>query len=258
MLPDAILETQGLSVTINHKQVCSDLNMRIVPGQRWGLLGINGVGKTTLLHTLAGLRTPNSGSVALFGDDLHHTPRRKIAQTIGVLLQDSYDAFPSTVLETALIGRHPFLHSWQWETPADIALTKRALSQVGLGDMESRLTNTLSGGERRRLALAALFTQDPILYLLDEPTNHLDLHHQMGILKMFHNRITKTDRALLMILHDINLASRFCDQILLLFGQGEVLLGPSTEILNIANLTRLFGHPIMTVNTDIGSWFVPE
>jgi len=254
-----LLQTNDLHVEIGGKTVCQSLNIAINAGQRWGLLGINGVGKTTLLHTLAGLRAPMQGKIKLRDKPLDELPRRHIAQHIGLLLQDDNDAFPGTVLETVLTGRHPWLGQWQWEGEKDRALALAALSDVGLDGFEQRQVNTLSGGERRRLALAALFAQDPQLFMLDEPTNHLDPRHQIGLLDLLEQRVAETTngRASLMILHDINLATRFCDHLMLLFGEGETLSGPAGEVLNIDNLTRLYGHPVIELEGPKGAVYLP-
>jgi len=254
-----LLRASGLSVQIGGKSVCRQLDVSIDAGQRWGLLGVNGVGKTTLLHTLAGLRAPGQGDIRLGETLLSELPRRAIAQKIGVLLQADDDAFPGTVMETVLSGRHPWLGQWQWEGEQDRTLALAALNDVGLDGFGQRQVNTLSGGERRRLALATLFTQDPQLFLLDEPTNHLDPHHQISLLGLLEQQVADTDngRASLMILHDINLATRFCDHLMLLFGEGEVLHGPAEDILNIETLTRLYGHPVIAVEGPHGPIFLP-
>jgi iron complex transport system ATP-binding protein len=252
-----LLETRALSVSVGGKQVCRDLNFVIQRGQRWGILGINGVGKTTLLHTLGGLKLPESGQVSLNGQVLAEMSRRAAALICGVMFQDSDDAFPASVLETVLIGRHPHLQAWEWESAEDERIAKEALHAVGLDDMAQRLTHTLSGGERRRLALAALITQDPALFLLDEPVNHLDLHHQIGTLELLTQQVAQHGKTLLMVLHDVNLAARYCDFLLLLFGHGETLQGPVREVLNEANLQRLYNHPVRSVDVGDRTLYYP-
>jgi len=142
-----------------------------------------------------------------------------------------------------LIGRHPHLGMWQWEGPQDIELARQALRDMDIEALESRSTATLSGGERRRMEIAAVLTQAPRLLLLDEPTNHLDLHHQIRVLDGLTDRYRR-DAALVMTLHDVNLAARYCDHVLLLFGDGEALWGTSEQMLSEEHLTRLYGHPI--------------
>ena len=144
------------------------------------------------------------------------------------------------------------------ESDVDIDIAKKALQCVGLNGMEQRLINTLSGGERRRLGLATLLTQNPILYLLDEPTNHLDLSQQINLLNMLTTHKNIADRAIVMILHDINLAVRYCNQLLFLFDKGETLNGPTAEVLTTENLSQLFSHQIIKLDTPDGPFFVPK
>lgn len=252
-----LLQTCVLSLRIGEKQICRDLNLSVQRGERWGVLGINGVGKTTLLHTLAGLRAPLAGEVRLNGVPLAALSRRQAALICGVMLQDSDDAFPASVMETALIGRHPHLKPWEWESAEDERIARAALHAVGLDDMTQRSTHTLSGGERRRLALAALLTQSPDLFLLDEPVNHLDLHHQIETLDLLTQQVAQQGKTMLMVLHDVNLAARYCDYLLLLFGDGETLQGPMQAVLNEANLQRLYHHPVRSVEAEGRKFYYP-
>ena len=253
----ATLETHRLAVRIGTVVVCNDLHLALEPGQSWALLGRNGAGKTTLLHTLAGLRKPTAGEVRLHQRALPAWTRRVTARHIGLLFQDYSDAFPSTVLETALIGRHPHLGMLQWESDDDIALARQALQSVELEDFEDRMVSTLSGGERRRLAIAALLTQDPELLLLDEPTNHLDLHHQLATLELFRVLTGECGKTLMMAVHDVNLAARFCSHVLLLLGNGETVQGSTADVLTVENLSRLYGHPMLRIEQDAHCVYVP-
>lgn len=253
----AVLECRELAVTIAAIRVCDGLNLQIHPGECWAILGRNGVGKSTLLHTLAGLYAPLHGFVLLNGRQLSTLSRRAIAQQTGLLLQDYTDIFASDVLHTALMGRHPYLHPWQWETAHDLHRAQSALQSLEIAPLAQRDLNSLSGGERRRAHLATLLTQDPPVYLLDEPTNHLDVHHQIRIFELLRNIAANDGRSLIASLHDVNLATRFCDHALMLFGDGITLHGPTAEILNTDNLTRLFQHPMQQVMTQHGKMFIP-
>ncbi len=176
--PAPLLAADGLSLSVPGRVLCRDLSMTVKAGERWTILGPNGAGKTTLLLTLAGLHPPDAGAVFLDGAPLSELPRRRVAQRLGLLPQESHDPFPATVLETALLGRHPHLHPLRGEGPQNRSRAIEALRSVDLHGLLERDAASLSGGERRRLALATLLTQDPQLLLLDEPTNHLDLRHQ--------------------------------------------------------------------------------
>jgi iron complex transport system ATP-binding protein len=253
----SLLSVHELTIEIGGKLVCQQLNLALAPGQSWGLLGANGTGKTTLLHTLAGLRRPLAGEVRIEGLPLNHLPRRQRAQLLGLLPQDSQDPLPATVLETALIGRHPHLHAWQWESIDDLKAAHSMLAMVDLANETQRQVGTLSGGERRRLALATLLLQSPRIHLLDEPANHLDLRHQISLLDLVRQRALDTGGTLMMSLHDLNLAARFCDHLLLLFGNGETLAAPTDEALTPANLKRLYQHPVHVVEGNGQRAFVP-
>lgn len=252
-----LLQTRALSLRIGEKQICHDLNLSVQRGERWGVLGINGVGKTTLLHTLAGLRAPLAGEVRLNGVPLAALSRRQAALICGVMLQDSDDAFPASVMETTLIGRHPHLKPWEWESAEDERIARAALHAVGLDDMTQRSTHTLSGGERRRLALASLLTQDPPLMLLDEPVNHLDMRHQIAMLDLLTQQVVERNKSWVMVLHDVNLAARYCDHLLLLLGAGEILKGPVSEVLSESNLVRLYQCPVGTGEMNGRKFYFP-
>ena len=251
------LEAAQLGIRIGGVEVCSQLDLRINPGESWGILGRNGAGKTTLLHTLAGLRRPDTGSVMLDGTPLPRLNRRSIARHIGVLLQDHQDAFPASVMETVLTGRHPYLGALQWEGAADYAAATGALRAVGLECMETRDIASLSGGERRRLGIATLLAQDPDILLMDEPTNHMDFHHQILTLDLLKQRTRDGVKSMISVLHDPNLALRYCDHFLLLYGAGETLQGAAEAVLTQPNLERLYGHPLQALQGPRGTVWLP-
>ncbi len=252
-----LLEARALDVRIAGKTVCAQLDLCLAAGDCIAVLGANGVGKTTLLNTLAGLRAPAAGEVLLQGERLTMLSRREIARRLGVLMQQYEEAFPTSVLEAALIGRHPHIDFWRWESHADVAVARKALRQVALDGLEQRPQHTLSGGELRRLTVATLLAQDPAVFLLDEPTNHLDLRYQIHLLKLFQKLAREHGRGVIMSLHDINLATRFCDSALLLFGEGEAVFGRIDSVLTTASLSRLYATPVRNLQTEAGPLFLP-
>ena len=139
-----------------------------------------------------------------------------------------------------------------------LAIARRALKLTGLTGLEQRPQNQLSGGERRRLAIATILAQEPDIYLLDEPTHQLDLQYQIDLLQLFADLAQRQNRLVVLSLHDVNLAARFCDQVLLMFGDGETLAGPAAELLTAANLTRLYRIPVLPVAWPGGTLYVPE
>ena len=252
------LQVDRLDVRVPGKSLCAGLTLQLGPGENWAVLGANGSGKTTLLHTLAGLRSADDGRVLLEGRDISDYPHRMRARHLGVLFQDYDTAFPATVLETVLTGRHPYLSRWQWQDDADdVGIAETALSAVGLAGFEHRRLSTLSGGERRRVEIAAVLAQDPPVLLLDEPTNHLDLRHQIEILQLLTRRQQQRATLNVLVLHDINLALRFCTHALLLFGDGECRHGELPGILDAATLRDLYGYPIRKYDTADGVFYGP-
>ncbi len=251
-----LLETQKLSVSIAQKSICQQLNLQLKAGEIWGILGGNGAGKTTLLHTLAGFRPADEGQILLNQQPLDQIKHKLRAQQLGFLLQDEQNAFPATVLETALQGRHPHLGNWQWESPDDEAMALKALQQVGLENYAQRPLDQLSGGERQRLKMATLLVQQPKVWLLDEPANHLDLHHQIRLLNLLTEQIKQQQGCLLMSLHDLNLAWRYCDKLILLYPDNKLELGEKALLLQADKLEHLYQHPIKCLNTEQGRVFI--
>jgi iron complex transport system ATP-binding protein len=227
----------------------SELSLEFAPGEVVAILGCNGSGKTLTLHTLAGLRPPHAGAVHLDGVPFGKLSRRAVALRLGLLAQDLEDAFVTTALEMVLVGRHPHLSLWQWETAADERIAREALRAVDLDDFAERRTDTLSGGEQRRIAVAALLAQRPGIFLLDEPTNHLDPHHQIRVLRLFQDR-ARQGSTVITTLHDPTLAARFADRVVLLFGDGRWQAGPVRAVLTAESLSALYNSPMLEIEKD--------
>lgn len=252
---DILLETRRLSTDVPGRPT-SSLDISVSRGEVWGVLGPNGAGKTTLLHTLAGLRKARQGDVLLGGKSLTRLRRRHIAQQMAVVFQERPDSFPATVIESALIGRHPFLSAWDVESAEDIALARKALARMELEGMEQRLVSSLSGGEKQRLAIATAMTQCADIWLADEPGNHLDLHHQVAVMSMMREQANQGG-AVIMCLHDINLAARYCDQILLLYPDGQACWGPVDTMLQPPALERLYRQALRVLEDRGQRVFIP-
>lgn len=253
----ALLRARHLSCRIGERTLWRELDLTLKQGECWGILGGNGSGKTTLLHTLAGLRAPSSGQVQLDDMALSSFSRRDIAIRLGLLLQDSHDVFPATVWESVLSGRHPHLGRWQQESADDHSLASEALQQMDLIGLECRPVQSLSGGERRRLAVATLLTQNPALLLLDEPLNHLDLRHQQRLLQLLHQLCNDSGKTVAMVLHDPNQALHYCDHVLLLKGDGSWKADRSENLLTAESLSDLYGCSIQELNQGNRRVFLP-
>jgi iron complex transport system ATP-binding protein len=234
----AFLDVIDLTLEIENRLLCRSLSMSMSEGETWSVLGPNGSGKTTLLETLAGLRPASSGEILLGGEPVSSLRHRELALRRCMLFQNIEDAFPATVMETVLSGRHPHIPYLQTETAADYMIARQALHDVDLGDFEDRDILSLSGGERQRVSIAACLTQNTPVRLFDEPTNHLDLKHQNNILQLLcdnHRRLN------LVVLQDINQAWRYTSHALLLFPDGSTEFGTVDEMLTTDRLEVLYG-----------------
>lgn len=217
-----------------------DLSLQLPENAVTVMLGLNGTGKTLTLHTLAGLRAVDSGSVLLDGQPLQQFSRADVARRLGLLLQSYKDAFPVTVLEMVLMGCYARLGMWRWESNDDIEAARQALDEFGLLEMESRIVTSLSGGERRRVALAAMRVQNPDIWLLDEPSNHLDPHHQLELMARI-EAMRANGKTVLTSLHDPLLAARHADYALFLHGDGSWEFGAASELLTPERISELYG-----------------
>ncbi len=239
MMP--ILSANALSLSINGKDVCNGLDWAVNSGEVWGVLGVNGVGKSTLLHALSGLYPVDSGELGLSGELIDQMRRREVARMVGLLFQHQDDIFPTTVEEMVRMGRHPHTSLLRGEQTEDLDIVQQIMVQMGLSGMEGRLVDTLSGGERRRVAIATLLAQQPKLYLLDEPEAHLDPRYQQEILTHVVQETAERRAALVMVLHDINLAIHHCTHLLMLMGDGIVEQGDVETMISTDRVGRLYG-----------------
>lgn len=258
--PEILLEARQLSVSIGPRSLCQGLDLQLAAGDCLAILGRNGAGKSTLLSTLAGLRPAAAGQLAFAGQPLAHCTPKQLATLRGWLAQTHQDAFATTVLETALTGRHPHLGRWGWESARDLDIVRAALAEVGLAALASRQVHSLSGGERQRLAIATLLAQQTRLCLLDEPLAHLDLNHQMAVLALFSRRCREQQHACVMVLHDPSLAARYCSHVLMLYDNGKHRLGRCTELLTAEQLSALYAYPLMALDVPVPEqphWFIP-
>ncbi len=247
--PPCPLAARDLEVTVGARRLVSGLSLQFRPGEFVAVLGRNGSGKTLTLHTLAGLRRPQAGGVYVDGAAMESLSRRAVALRLGLLAQDVEESFVTTALEAVLVGRHPHLKLWEWESAEDERIALAALAAVDLEGFAGRRTDTLSGGELRRVAVAGLLAQGPGVFLLDEPSNHLDPAHLLGILGLF-RELCGAGKTVIATLHDPTVAARFADKALLLFGDGRWAAGEAAELLSAERLSELYQSPMLEFQQD--------
>lgn len=237
----SILTLRDVYAGYGGRDIVRGVSLTVDSGERFCILGPNGCGKTTLLRAIAGL-LPARGEVLLDGKPIARMKRREIASHVALLSQLSQVYFSYSVFDTVMLGRYLHLRG-ALRTPSreDRDCVRRCLETVGLWEAREAMIDTLSGGQLQRVFLARTLAQEPFLILLDEPTNHLDLKYQAELMESLRDWASRGGRAVVGVLHDLNLALGFADRMLLM-SQGEaVACGSAREALRPERLQEVFG-----------------
>ncbi|MGX2993194.1 ABC transporter ATP-binding protein [Streptomyces sp. JNUCC 64] len=241
------LSLSGVGVRLGSTPIVADCDLTVGEGERVGLVGPNGSGKTSLLRTVYRALDPVAGSVELGGDDVRKLSQRDVARRAALVAQESTPDFDFTVEELVAMGRGPWLGAFEGTSGRDGERVLGALERVRLAGHRTRRLSTLSGGERQRALVARALAQESPLLLLDEPTNHLDIYAALELLEL----VRDLGRATLCVLHDLNLAAAYCDRLYVLHGGRIVADGPPAEVLTPELVQRVFGvvcthltHPV--------------
>ncbi|WP_278262530.1 ABC transporter ATP-binding protein [Nocardia sp. AG03] len=241
------LSLAGVSIRIGTTSIAEDCHLSVADGERVGLIGPNGSGKTSLLRTVYRALDPVAGTVALDGEEVRALGQRQIARRAALVAQHSAPDFDFTVEEIVAMGRGPWLGTFASPGARDESIIAAALTRVRLGDYRERRFSTLSGGERQRVLVARALAQESPLLLLDEPTNHLDIHAALELLEL----VRGLGRATLCVLHDLNLAATYCDRLYVLRHGRIVAQGAPAEVLTPDLVRTVFGvecthltHPV--------------
>ncbi|MER5966642.1 ABC transporter ATP-binding protein [Streptomyces sp. NPDC002057] len=254
------ITVENLSWSVAGTPVVREVSAAVAAGETVGLLGPNGSGKSSLLRCLAGLRTPDGGTIRYDGESVQEWSARRIARHVAFVAQDSGADSDLRVADVVGLGRTPFRDRWRGADAHDRAVVAAALEVVGLTALAGRSWKALSGGERQRAHIARALAQQPYALLLDEPTNHLDVKHQLELMEL----LTGTDRTVLVALHDLSLAARYCDRLLLLHHGRLIASGPPAAVLTAQRLAEVFevdaelttdalGHPTVTYRGPVGT-----
>ena len=242
-----VLTAHGLSFAYNSQPVLHKVSLDLVPGRLIGVIGPNGAGKSTLVRLLSGLLTPQAGEVTLDGRPLARWKRRQLARRLAVVPQSPNLPETFTAGEIVLLGRTPYLGLLSGESPHDRAVARRAMERTQTDHLAHRLIGTLSGGERQRVVVARALAQEPSVLLLDEPTTHLDVNHQFGLIVLVKHLVADYQLAALVILHDLNLASLYCDELILL-AEGQIAAqGHPEEVLTQARIGSAYRADVLVM-----------
>lgn len=226
--------------------ILENVSFCVQAGEVLGIVGPNGSGKTSLLKVLARLVNPLQGRIDLFGQELASMAQQEVACAVGVVPQDTQQLFPFTVAETVLMGRFPhrprgrWTSGFGWESREDVAIAEEAMMTVDIVHLAHRAVTDLSGGERQRVMIARALAQTPKVLLLDEPTAFLDLQHQVEICSVLVRLKEESRLTVVLVSHDLNLVSQYCDRILLLDGGQVVRLGRPEEVIEPAVLDSVY------------------
>ncbi|MFI0352582.1 ABC transporter ATP-binding protein [Actinomadura sp. 9N407] len=237
----ALLSVDGVSFGYPGQRVLDDVSLRVQPGELVALVGLNGCGKSTLLRLAAGVLRPETGRVSVDGADMARASRRDAARKVA-LLHQSAPAVPGlTVRQMVRQGRYAARGPLGMLRVGDDAVTVRAMRDVGVEPWADRPVDTLSGGERQRVRLALALAQDAPVLLLDEPTTYLDLRHQLEVLQLVARLREERGLTVLMVLHDLDLASRFAERLVALRDGRVAAEGPPEQVVTRELLREVFG-----------------
>jgi len=228
-------------------------------GECWGIIGPNGAGKSTLLRLLGGLLVPDSGTILLGGRPLATVAMRERAKCIAFLPQQLAGDLHLPTAEVVLMGRYPYRRFGLFEDAADRDIARRVMAATGTQHLADRPVSTLSGGEARRVHIAAALAQEPTVLLLDEPTASLDLYHQLSILEIISERAKEDGLLVVVVTHDVNLAARFSTHVLILDEGRCVAAGPPLEAMTTELLESVYDVRLATAKADhdAGRWVIP-
>jgi iron complex transport system ATP-binding protein len=242
---DMCYQLDHVSFRYSDEWVLQDFNLEVREGEILGIIGPNGSGKTSLLKLMTGLLLPQAGCLRLRGQDLAKLDARALAHQAAVVPQENHVLFPFTVAEIVLMGRFVHQNGWGWDSPEDLRIARNAIQVMALEPVVDRTFQQLSGGERQRTIIArALAQQTPIL-LLDEPTAFLDIKHQLEIYATLSRLNQDRSVTIVVVSHDLNLASQYCDRLLLLHEGRAFCTGTPAEVLTVEHLEIVYGCVVL-------------
>lgn len=249
----ALLKVNNVSGGYNTDAIIKDISFDINKGEFLGIIGPNGSGKSTLLRLMSRVLLPQEGIVFFENRDITRMRLRELCQKLAFVPQDTLINFSFTVWEIALMGRIPHLGRLQLETSKDFTITEKALLATDSLQLKPKKIDQLSAGERQRVIIAKALAQEPVLLLLDEPTSHLDIGYQIEILNLLKRLNLDNNLTIVIVLHDLNLASEYCDRIILL-DKGRIFKsGSPDEVLTYKNIEAVYKAVVLVNENPISS-----
>jgi iron complex transport system ATP-binding protein len=244
------LELAGVSVTYPgcEAPALDDIDLVFKPGTHTAILGPNGAGKSTLLRVLAGLVACDEGNANLEGQPSNAWSRRDFARRVAFVSSAEESPFPVRVRDYVMLGRNPYLDGWRSPSEADGGTVSLALQRTDLTFLADRYVGSLSAGELQRARIARALAQESSILLLDEPTAHLDVGHEFAAFELLAQLVTKLSLMIVSVTHNMNMASRFCDRVVLITGGRVVADGDPESVLTSGNLARAFDWPVETLH----------
>ena len=228
MKDNTVIKIKNISWAYNGTKVLDNVSLNIKPGTFTGILGPNGAGKTTLLKLILNLLQAEKNSILIKGKDIRIYSRKSLAKIEAYVPQSVKIDFNFTVEQVVMMGRTPFLGRFDRESSNDIKIAEWAMKETGVLELKEKLITHLSGGELQRVVIARALTQEPTILALDEPTSHLDIHHQINILSIIRSLAKRKSLTIVAVLHDVNHALEYCDNLFLL-NQGKIVNSGSPE-----------------------------
>ena len=248
------ISVESVSQKYGSHDVLRDISFESKSGEVLALLGPNGSGKSTLIKTIADILTPASGSITIDGIDVQKIDPIDRAKMIGYVPQYFHYTPFTTVLDTVLIGRRPYM-SWSVSNN-DLEVVDNALSTMNITDLSDRFVNELSGGQRQRVFIARALAQDPSFFLFDEPTSSLDLRHQLETVSTMRGIVQKERSGMIIALHDLNLALRYTDKVLLLKDGAMYDYGAPSKVLTTESVREVYGVHAEFVENEQGRFIL--
>jgi iron complex transport system ATP-binding protein len=245
-----VLRVRGLRVSYGDREALRGVDLDVAPGEVVGLVGPNGGGKTTLLKAINRAVAPSAGEMTIDGEDATRLSSRELARRVAVVPQTPTLPVGFLAREVVVMGRTPYLGFLDQEGPADYAKADAALASLGAAELAYRRVEDLSGGERQNVVLARALAQETPLLLLDEPTANLDIGHQIVIARLLRRMAAERGAGVLAALHDLTLASLYCDRLVLLAAGSVVADGAPGDVLTRDNLRVAYGADVMVLRPE--------